>query len=175
MKRSKHDLFVSPLKKTLIWRRHCSIGQSCCTVTSKRSISLFLESSRAWSFSLESLDPFDKPIKSLYFRPFVLSVFFSHVSISRSYENRSIGIPKPFHLWYALIFLVPRVTRPSLPQRTNGREPWERQNFTSIKIIRSTRFWVYIIWFWFRRNKLFSKECVITTYPACKYLFPNVK
>lgn len=29
--------------------------------------------------------------------------------------------------------------------------------------------------FWFRRNKLFSKECVITTYPACKYLFPNVK
>ena len=174
MKRSKHDLFVSPLKKTLIWRRHCSIGQSCCTVTSKRSISLFLESSRAWSFSLERLDPFDKPIKSLYFvRLFFL--FFSRVSISRSYENPSIGIPKPFHLWYALIFLVPRVTRPSLPQRTNGREPWERQNFASIKIIRSTRFWVYIIWIWFRRNKLFSKECVITTYPACKYLFPNVK
>ena len=28
MKRSKHGLFVFPPKKTLIWRRHCSIGQS---------------------------------------------------------------------------------------------------------------------------------------------------
>ena len=44
MKRSKHWLFVLPPKKTLIWRRHCSIGQSCC------SIEWFLESSRAWSF-----------------------------------------------------------------------------------------------------------------------------
>ena len=50
MKRSKHDLFVFPPKKTLIWRRHCSIGQSCCSMTSKRSIDWFLESSRAWSF-----------------------------------------------------------------------------------------------------------------------------
>ena len=50
MKRSKHGLFVFPLKKTLIWRRHCSIGQSCCSMTSKRSIGGFLESSRSWSF-----------------------------------------------------------------------------------------------------------------------------
>ena len=50
MKRSKHGLFVFPPKKTLIWRRHCSIGQSCCSMTSKRSIVRFLESSRAWSF-----------------------------------------------------------------------------------------------------------------------------
>ena len=50
MKRSKHGLFVFPPKKTLIWRRHCSIGQSCCSMTSKRSIDWFLESSRAWSF-----------------------------------------------------------------------------------------------------------------------------
>ena len=35
MKRSKHGLFVFPPKKTLIWRRHCSIGQSCCSMTSK--------------------------------------------------------------------------------------------------------------------------------------------
>ena len=38
MKRSKHGLFVFPPEKTLIWRRRCSIGQSCCSMTSKRSI-----------------------------------------------------------------------------------------------------------------------------------------
>ena len=43
MKRSKHGLFVFPPKKTLIWRRHCSIGQSCCSMTSKRSNGWFLE------------------------------------------------------------------------------------------------------------------------------------
>ena len=39
-----------PAKETLIWRRHCSIGQSCCGMTSKLSIDWFLESSQAWSF-----------------------------------------------------------------------------------------------------------------------------
>ena len=95
MKRSKHELYVFPPKKTLIWRRqlrrHCSIGQSCCSMTSKRSIGWFLERSRAWSFfcpnvRLNNQKPrrlctFDKPIKSLYFL-FCLRVF-----ISRSYEN----------------------------------------------------------------------------------------
>ena len=38
MKRSKHGLFVFLPKKTLIRRRHCSIDQSCCSMTSKRSI-----------------------------------------------------------------------------------------------------------------------------------------
>ena len=33
--RSEHGLFVFPLKKTLICRRHCSIGQSCCSMMSK--------------------------------------------------------------------------------------------------------------------------------------------
>ena len=50
MKRSKHWLFVFPPEKTLIWRWHCLIGQSCCSMTSKQSIDWFLESSRAWSF-----------------------------------------------------------------------------------------------------------------------------
>ena len=48
--RSKHGLFVFPLKKTLICRPHCSIGQSCCSMMSKRSINWLLESSRAWRF-----------------------------------------------------------------------------------------------------------------------------
>ena len=41
IKRSRHSLFVFPPKKTLIWRRHCSIGQSCCSMTSKLSIHWF--------------------------------------------------------------------------------------------------------------------------------------
>ena len=47
MKRFKHGLFVFPPEKTLICRRHCSIGQSCCSMTSKQSIDWFLESCRA--------------------------------------------------------------------------------------------------------------------------------
>ena len=46
MKRSKHALFVFPPKKTLMWRRHCSIGQSCFSMTPKWSIDWFLKSSR---------------------------------------------------------------------------------------------------------------------------------
>ena len=38
-----------PAKETLIWRRHCSIGQSCCSMTSKQSIEWFLVSSRAFA------------------------------------------------------------------------------------------------------------------------------
>ena len=46
----KHGLFVFPPKKTLIWRRHCSIGQLCCSMTSRRSIEWFLESSSGVKF-----------------------------------------------------------------------------------------------------------------------------
>ena len=46
VKRTKHGLFVFPPKKTLIWRRLCSIDQSCCSMTSKR----FLESSSGMKF-----------------------------------------------------------------------------------------------------------------------------
>ena len=33
----KYGLFVFSPKKTLTWRRYCSTGQSCCSMTSKRS------------------------------------------------------------------------------------------------------------------------------------------
>ena len=39
-----------PAKENLVWRRYFSIGQSCCSMTSKQRIHWFLESSRAWSF-----------------------------------------------------------------------------------------------------------------------------
>ena len=42
------------------------------------------------------LYPLDKPIKLLYFRSFVVYVFFSIVFITRSYENRS----NPYNLVY---------------------------------------------------------------------------
>ena len=101
MKRCKHGFFVFPPKKTPIWRRHCSIGQSCCSMTSKRSIDWFLESSRAWSFFSRAfaqptkthsrLYPLGKPIKSVALTISVHSFFLfcSNVFISSSYENRS--------------------------------------------------------------------------------------
>ena len=73
-----------PAKENPNVKRHCSIGQSRRSMTSKRSIGWFLESSGAWSFftrafaqptkSRVRLYLFDKPIKSLYFRSFVVPV-----------------------------------------------------------------------------------------------------
>ena len=51
MERTKHGLFVFPPKKTLIWRRHCSIDQSCCSMTSKQ----FLESYSGMKFVYPSV------------------------------------------------------------------------------------------------------------------------
>ena len=42
-------------KENLIWRRHCWIGQSCCSMTSKRSIGWFLESSSGMKFFHQSV------------------------------------------------------------------------------------------------------------------------
>ena len=100
MKRSKHGLFVFPPKKTLVWRRYFSIGQSCCSMTSKRRIHWFLESSRAWSFlrgrSLNQpkatrvcIRSINQSNRSISVR--LLFLFCSRVFISRSLENRSIS------------------------------------------------------------------------------------
>ena len=70
MKRSKHGLFIFLPKKTLIWRRHCSIDQSSCSMTSKRSTRAFAKPTK----NRERLYPLDKPIKSFYFRSFFVSV-----------------------------------------------------------------------------------------------------
>ena len=51
MESTKHGLYVFPPKKTLIWRRHCSIDQSCCSMTSKQ----FLESSSGMNFVYASV------------------------------------------------------------------------------------------------------------------------
>ena len=99
VKRSKQGLFVFPPKKTLIWGRHCSISQLRCSMTSKRSIGWFLDSSRAWSFWPErSLNQpkathvcirlINQPNRSISVR--LLFLFCSRYFISRSYENRPI-------------------------------------------------------------------------------------
>ena len=99
MKRSKRGLFVFPPKRTLIWRTHRSTGQSCSSVTSKRSNGWFLESSQAWSFLPERsfnqtkathvcIRSINQSNRSIAVR--LLFLFCTRVFISRSYENRSI-------------------------------------------------------------------------------------
>ena len=94
----KNGLFVFPPKKTPIWRRRCSIGQWCCSMTSKRSIGWFPESSRAWSFPPKRLlnQPkstcvcicsINQSNRSISVR--LLFLFCSCVFIS--YKNRSIN------------------------------------------------------------------------------------
>ena len=96
MKRSKYDLFVFPPKKTLIWRRHCSIGQSYYSMTSKRLISRKFSGMKFFHLSVRLTS--QKPrgcIRSINQSNHSISVcllflFCSGVFISRSYENRSI-------------------------------------------------------------------------------------
>ena len=75
--------------KTLIWTGHCSIGQSCYSMTSKRNIDLFLKSSRAWSFFTRTtrvcIRWINQSNRSISVR--LLFIFCSRVFISRSHEN----------------------------------------------------------------------------------------
>ena len=75
--------------KTLIWTGHCSIGQSCYSMTSKRNIDLFLKSSRAWRFFTRTtrvcIRWINQSNRSISVR--LLFIFCSRVFISRSHEN----------------------------------------------------------------------------------------
>ena len=93
-----------PPKKTLIWRGHCLIGQSCCSVTSQQSIGWFPASSRAWRFfsaecSLNQpkatcicIYSINQSIRSISI--LLLFLYCSRIFISRSYVNRS---NRPLH------------------------------------------------------------------------------
>ena len=90
-------LFVFSPKKTLTWRRHGSIGQSCCRMTSKRSIDWFLEvlghevfsperslnQPKATSVCIRSINQSNR-----YISVRLIFLFCSQAFISRSYENR---------------------------------------------------------------------------------------
>ena len=109
MKRTKHGLFGFPPKKTPTWRRYCSIGQTCCSMTLKRSIGWYRQSSSGHEvFSPESslnrpkatrvcirLINQSKRSISVY----LLFLFCLRVFISRSYENRSITLQPSFGLF----------------------------------------------------------------------------
>ena len=75
MKRSKHGLFVFPPKKTLIWRRHCSIGQSLLQFDVK---------AKSHARCVRSLNQSNRSISVR-----LLFLLCSRVFIWRSYENRS--------------------------------------------------------------------------------------
>ena len=100
-KRSKHGLLVFLPKKTLIWRRHCSIGQSFCSMTSKQ----FLESSSCMKFFQLSIHLTNqkrhtfvsvRQANQIALFPLICCFcFVCAIFISRSYENRSIeGVKK---------------------------------------------------------------------------------
>ena len=90
MKRAwrKHELFVFPPKKTLIWKKDCSIGQSVIVlqyaVKAKYRLSFgkfsgmkfFHPSVRLTNQNSREVCIHDEPIKCLFFRSFVVSVSF---------------------------------------------------------------------------------------------------
>ena len=88
--------------QTLIWRRHCSIGQSCSSMLSKWSSNWFLVSSLGMKFFHPSICLTNqKPCTFLsiisnetnqiaLFACICFFLFCSHVFISRSYENCSL-------------------------------------------------------------------------------------
>ena len=109
MKRTKHGLFVFPPKKTITWRRYCSIGQTCCSMTLKRSIGWHRQSSSGHEvFSPES--SLNRPKATRFcirlinqsnrcIFVYLLFLFCLRVFISRSYENRSIALQPSFGLF----------------------------------------------------------------------------
>ena len=96
---SKYGLFVLPRKKTLIWRRHCSIGQSFAVWRqSEVSVDFYkvlghevfspersLNLPKATRVCIRSTNQ-SKPSMSVR----LLFLFCSRIFISRSYENRTI-------------------------------------------------------------------------------------
>ena len=109
MKRIKHGLFVFPPKKTPTWRRYCSIGQTCCSMTLKRSIGWYRQSSSGHEvFSPKSSLNLPKATRvctrlinqsKRSISVYLLFLFCLRVFISRSYENRSITLQPSFGLF----------------------------------------------------------------------------
>ena len=104
MERTKHGIFVFPPKKTLIWRRHCSIDQSCCSMTSKQ----FLESSSGMKFVYPSVRLANQKQRCVCIR-------FIHQS------NRSISVRLLF-LFCSRVFTKIALTS-TLPLANSPRSP----------------------------------------------------
>ena len=97
MKRSKHRLFVFPPKKTLIMEKALFDWPIVLQYDVKAKYRLISRkffghevfSAKRLTKTHARLYPFDKRIKSLYFRSFVVSVLFArfHFKVIRKYEN----------------------------------------------------------------------------------------
>ena len=112
MKRSKHGFFGFPPKKTLIWRRHCSIGQSCCSKTSKPSINWFRESSSCMKF-------FQLSVRVTNQKPRAF------VSVRQNQSNRSVS--------FSLLFLFSGHTKiaptaQNMKRRYKNQSTYRRRN-----------------------------------------------
>ena len=95
MKRSKRRLFVFLPKKTVIRRRHCLIGQSCCSMAWKKVLrqEVFapkrsLNQPKAMCICIRSITKSNRSIYVCLLFLFCLDIF-----ISRSYENHSKTSP----------------------------------------------------------------------------------
>ena len=62
-------------KENLTWRRHCSIGQLCCSITSKRSINWFLEPWKLFGHEVFSPERALNQPKATRFCDFCVRVF----------------------------------------------------------------------------------------------------
>ena len=120
------------------WRRHCSIGQSSCSMMLKRSIDWFLESYRAWSFFIRafacSINQSNRSISVRLFFLFCLRVF-----ISRRYENH-------FNSWLSL---NNKLTTSSLNQLLFNRLvkdiQWKKRQ-TAGRFLADTYEYCYAFW-----------------------------
>ena len=93
MKTSKHGLSVFPPEETLTWRWRCSIGQSCSSLTSKRSIALISRKFSGMNYFYPSVTKvcirlINQSNRSISVR--LLFLFCSRVFISTSYDIRKL-------------------------------------------------------------------------------------
>ena len=94
--KKKHGLFVFPPKKTLIWSGHCLIGQSCCSMTSKRSIDWFLEISLGMKFFQPSVRLTIQKPSAFVFALFSFVCCFCFVHAFSSQSHTKLALPFQF-------------------------------------------------------------------------------
>ena len=150
MKRSKHGFFGFPPKKTLIWRRHCSIGQSCCSKTSKRSIDWFLESSSCMKF-------FQLSVRLTNHKPQAF------VSVRQNQSNRSVSFSLLF-LFSGHTKIAPTTQNMKIKEHKNQSKYRRRNGWTILKRIETRPYC----------NRAFWKLVSLTVFQSSFLLFQGI-
>ena len=94
-------LFVFPPKKTLIWKGIVRLA-NCVTVWRQSEVSI--DCYKVHTSSRARLYPFAKPMKSLYFRSFVVSVFFRAIPFQGHTKSALMSLFSTL-LFFSLVFL----------------------------------------------------------------------